>query len=351
MFFRVLIEEREVNEMNLYGQTLENLEKYFESIGEKKFKATQVFEWIYQKREEKIENFSNIKKEIKTQLEQDFKMDIPKIIKREIDIDVEKFLFNLSDDEKIEAVLMRHNYGLSVCVSSQVGCNMGCKFCESGRLKKVRNLETYEMVGQILAIEKEIKERISSVVIMGIGEPLDNYENVIDFIKIINHPKGIAIGSRHITLSTCGIIPKIKLLSDFPLQINLAISLHAPNDELRSKIMPINKAYPLKEVIEAVKEYIKKTNRRVTIEYILLKNVNDSIAHAHELATLLRGMNVYVNLIPYNETNHIEFKKSEKKSIDAFYQTLQKEKINVTVRREFGSKISAACGQLRSKEV
>ena len=351
MFFRVLIEEREVNEMNLYGQTLENLEKYFESIGEKKFKATQVFEWIYQKREEKIENFSNIKKEIRNQLEQDFKMDIPKIIKREIDIDVEKFLFNLSDDEKIEAVLMRHNYGLSVCVSSQVGCNMGCKFCESGRLKKVRNLETYEMVGQILAIEKEIKERISSVVIMGIGEPLDNYENVIDFIKIINHPKGIAIGSRHITLSTCGIIPKIKLLSDFPLQINLAISLHAPNDELRSKIMPINKAYPLKEVIEAVKEYIKKTNRRVTIEYILLKNVNDSIAHAHELATLLRGMNVYVNLIPYNETNHIEFKKSEKKSIDAFYQTLQKEKINVTVRREFGSKISAACGQLRSKEV
>ena len=337
--------------MNLYGQTLENLEKYFESIGEKKFKATQVFEWIYQKREEKIENFSNIKKEIKTQLEQDFKMDIPKIIKREIDIDVEKFLFNLSDDEKIETVLMRHNYGLSVCVSSQVGCNMGCKFCESGRLKKVRNLETYEMVGQILAIEKEIKERISSVVIMGIGEPLDNYENVIDFIKIINHPKGIAIGSRHITLSTCGIIPKIKLLSEFPLQINLAISLHAPNDELRSKIMPINKAYPLKEVIEAVKEYIKKTNRRVTIEYILLKNVNDSIAHAHELATLLRGMNVYVNLIPYNETNHIEFKKSEKKSIDAFYQTLQKEKINVTVRREFGSKISAACGQLRSKEV
>ena len=337
--------------MNLYGQTLENLEKYFESIGEKKFKATQVFEWIYQKREEKIENFSNIKKEIRTQLEQDFKMDIPKIIKREIDIDVEKFLFNLSDDEKIEAVLMRHNYGLSVCVSSQVGCNMGCKFCESGRLKKVRNLETYEMVGQILAIEKEIKERISSVVIMGIGEPLDNYENVIDFIKIINHPKGIAIGSRHITLSTCGIIPKIKLLSDFPLQINLAISLHAPNDELRSKIMPINKAYPLKEVIESVKEYSKKTNRRVTIEYILLKNVNDSIACAHELANLLRGMNVYVNLIPYNETNHIEFKKSEKKSIDAFYQTLQKEKINVTVRREFGSKISAACGQLRSKEV
>ena len=246
---------------------------------------------------------------------------------------------------------MRHNYGLSVCVSSEVGCNMGCRFCESGRLKKVRNLEAYEMVGQIIQIEKEINERIKSVVIMGIGEPLDNYQNVMNFIKIINDPKGLAIGARHITLSTCGLIPKIKELSTFPLQINLAISLHAPNDELRSSLMPINKAYPLKDVIAAVKEYIEKTNRRVTMEYILLKDVNDSIACAHELATLLRGMNVYVNLIPYNETNHLEFKKSSQKAIDAFYQSLQKEKINVTVRREFGSKISAACGQLRSKEL
>ena len=337
--------------MNLYQMTLENLEKYFASIGEKKFKAVQVFEWLYQKREENIANFSNIKKEIRDKLQQDFKTDLPKIIKRETDVDVDKFLFLLHDGEKIEAVLMRHDYGLSVCVSSQVGCNMGCKFCESGRLKKVRNLSTDEMVGQILVIEKVMKERIRSVVIMGIGEPLDNYENVLDFIKIINHPKGIAIGARHITLSTCGIIPKIQLLSELPLQINLAISLHAPNDELRNKLMPINKAYPLPKLIEAVKEYSKKTNRRVTIEYILLKNVNDSVFHAYELAGLLRGMNVYVNLIPYNETKPIEFKKSEKKNIDLFYQTLKEEKINVTVRREFGSKISAACGQLRSKEV
>ena len=337
--------------MNLYQMTLENLEKYFASIGEKKFKAVQVFEWLYQKREENIANFSNIKKEIRDKLQQDFKTDLPKIIKRETDVDVDKFLFLLHDGEKIEAVLMRHDYGLSVCVSSQVGCNMGCKFCESGRLKKIRNLSTDEMVGQILVIEKVMKERIRSVVIMGIGEPLDNYENVLDFIKIINHPKGIAIGARHITLSTCGIIPKIKLLSELPLQINLAISLHAPNDELRNKLMPINKAYPLPKLIEAVKEYSEKTNRRVTIEYILLKNVNDSVYHAHELASLLRGMNVYVNLIPYNETKPIEFKKSEKKNIDLFYQTLKEEKINVTVRREFGSKISAACGQLRSKEV
>lgn len=337
--------------MSIYGLTREELEQYFLTINEKKFKALQIFEWLYQKKERNIANFSNIKKEIRERLQKDFSFDLPTIVKREIDEDVEKFLFKLSDNEHIEAVLMRHNYGLSVCVSSEVGCNMGCRFCESGRLKKVRNLEAYEMVGQIIQIEKEINERIKSVVIMGIGEPLDNYQNVMNFIKIINNPKGLAIGARHITLSTCGLIPKIKELSTFPLQINLAISLHAPNDELRSSLMPINKAYPLKDVIAAVKEYIEKTNRRVTMEYILLKDVNDSIACAHELATLLRGMNVYVNLIPYNETNHLEFKKSSQKAIDAFYQTLQKEKINVTVRREFGSKISAACGQLRSKEL
>ncbi len=337
--------------MNLYGLTRQELEQYFVRIGEKKFKATQVFEWLYQHRVNSMEEFSNIKKEIREQLQKDFSLELPKVIKREVDTDVEKYLFELEDQERIEAVLMRHNYGLSVCVSSEVGCNMGCKFCESGRLKKVRNLETHEMVGQILVIESLIKERISSVVIMGIGEPLDNYDNVIRFIKIINDAKGISIGARHITLSTCGIIPKIKDLSELEIQINLAISLHAPNDTLRNKLMPINKAYPLKELIKTIKDYIKKTNRRVTIEYILLKDVNDKKEHAKELANLLRGMNVYVNLIPYNETNHIEFKKSDKQTIDDFYETLQQEKIQVTVRREFGSSISAACGQLRSKEV
>ncbi len=337
--------------MNLYGYTKENLEEYFLHIHEKKFKATQVFEWLYQKRISNIDDFSNIKKEIRDKLKEDFTLELPKMIKREIDEDAEKYLFELADSEKIEAVLMRHNYGLSVCVSSQVGCNMGCKFCESGRLKKVRNLNTDEMVGQILQIESIIKERISSVVIMGIGEPLDNYDNVIKFIQIINDPKGIQIGARHITLSTCGLIPKIKELSELPLQINLAISLHAPNDTLRSLIMPINKVYPIKDLIKTLQDYIAKTNRRVTIEYIMLNGVNDKIEHAKELAKLLRGMNVYVNLIPYNETNHIEFHKSKKESIDRFYDTLQQEKINVTIRREFGIKISAACGQLRSKEV
>ncbi|MBR1679260.1 MAG: 23S rRNA (adenine(2503)-C(2))-methyltransferase RlmN [Bacilli bacterium] len=337
--------------MNIYGITREKLEEYFLGIGEKKFKAIQILEWFYQKRVHSFEECSNIKKEVIERLKSDFSLRLPNIIKREMDGDTEKFLFELEDKERVEAVLMKHNYGNSLCVSSEVGCNMGCKFCESGRLKKIRNLKSSEMVGQILQVEKESGVRISSVVIMGIGEPLDNYENVIDFIKIINDAKGLAIGARHITLSTCGIVPKIYELSELPLQINLALSLHAPNDELRSKLMPINKAYPLNELMVAVKDYISKTNRRVTMEYVLLKGVNDSLEQAIELAKLLRGLNVYVNLIPYNETSHIEFQKSEKKRIDAFYDALVKQHINVTIRKEFGSKISAACGQLRSKEL
>ncbi len=336
---------------NIYSVTKEDLEAYFLEKNEKKFKAIQIFEWLYQKRENNIENWSNIKKETKEKLIQDFAFDMPEIIKREQDQLTEKYLIKLNDQEHIEAVLMRHDYGNSVCVSSQVGCNMGCAFCESGRLKKIRNLETYEMVCQILLIEELIKERISSVVIMGIGEPLDNYDNVINFIKIINDAKGIAIGARHITLSTCGLIPKIKELSNLPLQINLAISLHASNNELRNQLMNVNKMYNIVDLINTIKDYIDKTNRRVTIEYVMLNNINDGIANAKELADLLKGMNIYVNLIPYNETNHLEFKKSTKEQILKFYDTLKKNKINVTIRKEFGSKISAACGQLRSKEV
>ena len=337
--------------MNLYGLTRKELEDYFLSIGEKKFKATQVYEWLYDKRVTSISEFSNIKKDVRDKLNEDFTIKLPTIIQHQSDRDAEKFLFNLEDNEKIEAVVMYHNYGISVCVSSEVGCNMGCKFCESGRLKKVRNLWAYEMVGQILAIESVLQKKISSVVIMGIGEPLDNYLEVIKFIKIINDAKGLMIGARHITLSTCGLIPKIKELSNLDLQINLAISLHASNDTLRNKIMPINKVYPLPDLILCIKEYINKTNRRVTIEYIMLKGINDEKSNALELAILLRGLNVYVNLIPYNETNNLGFKKSDKAKVDAFYDTLKKEHINVTVRREFGSNIDAACGQLRSKNI
>lgn len=334
---------------NLFGVTKEYLEKYFLSSGEKKFKATQVFEWLYQHKEWDITKFSNIKKEIQEKLMSDFDTSFIKIEIVEEGTLVKKFLFRLLDGEKIEAVLMEHDYGLSVCVSSQVGCNMGCRFCESGRLKKVRNLETYEIVEQILLIEKYVSKRIDSVVMMGIGEPFDNYDNIINFIKIINDAKGLTIGARHITVSTCGLVPKIKEFSELDLQVNLALSLHAPSDEVRNKIMPINKAYNIDTVIHAIKDYIAKTNRRVTIEYVMLNMVNDNKEDALLLAKLLRGMNVYVNLIPYNETNNIDFSKSDKKRIDIFYNTLKENGINVTVRREFGGNIKAACGQLRSE--
>ena len=335
--------------MNLYGLTREKLENYFLSINEKKFKALQVFEWIYDKRIKSLDECSNIKKEIILKMKEDLSLELPKLITRQVEEETEKYLFELSDKEHVEAVLMKHNYGTSVCVSSQVGCNMGCKFCESGRLKKRRNLEVHEMVGQLLKIEEETKTRISSVVVMGIGEPFDNYDNLIDFIKIINDAKGLAIGARHITVSTCGIVPKIYDFSNFPLQVNLAISLHAPNNELRNKLMPINKAYPMDILKKAIEEYIEKTNRRVTIEYIMLKDVNDNLACAKELCEYLKGLNVYVNLIPYNETSHIEYLRSSKDAIDSFYTYLNNHNIQVTVRREFGSKISAACGQLRSE--
>lgn len=337
--------------MNIYGIKREDLENYFLDINEKKFKALQVFEWLYEKKVSSFFSMTNIKKDLQDKLDKDFSFRMIKIQKKQEDKETKKYLFKLFDGNFVEAVLMQHDYGLSVCVSSEVGCNMGCAFCESGRLKKVRNLDSYEMVQQILLIEDDIKKRISSVVIMGIGEPLDNYDNVLDFIKIINDAKGLAIGARHITLSTCGIIPKMRDLINEALQVNLAVSLHAPNSQLRDKIMPINKAYKLNDLMDTIKEYIQKTNRRVTIEYVMLNNVNDNDTQALELAALLKGLNVYVNLIPYNETNHIEFKRSNKDRILKFYDILKKKGINVTIRREFGSNIDAACGQLRSKEV
>ena len=333
---------------SIYNLNMNDLEEYFLSHSEKKFKAVQVFEWLYQKKVKSFDKMTNLKNDVREMLKKDFFFGNIKVLKQETDVDVKKFLFELDDKERVEAVLMYHDYGNSLCISTQVGCNMGCKFCESGRLKKVRNLETYELVLQILTIEEILKERISHVVVMGIGEPFDNYNNLVKFIDIINHNKGLAIGSRHITVSTCGIIPKIKEFMMLPYQVNLAISLHAPNNEIRDKIMPINKVYRLEELIKTLKEYIKKTNRRVTFEYVLLSGINDSIDCAKELAKLVKGMNCYINLIPYNETNNIDFKRSSSIQITKFYDILKQSKINVTTRREFGSKISAACGQLRS---
>lgn len=328
-----------------------DLIEYLESIGYKKFVAKQLYEWIYQKRVFDYSKMTNIKKELIDRLSNELDISMLKLRTRQTSDLTNKYLFELSDGNLIEAVLMKHDYGNSVCVSSQVGCNMGCSFCESGRLKKVRDLLPGEIVRQILMIEDDIKERISSVVVMGIGEPFDNYNNIMNFIRIINDPNGIAIGARHITVSTSGLVPKIYEYASEDLQTNLAISLHAPNNELRSKIMKVNKAYPIEELIKAIKDYIDKTNRRVTIEYIMLRGVNDTLECANELADLLKGMNVYVNMIPYNETSHIEYKKALKTDIDAFYDTLKKRGINVTVRREFGAGIDAACGQLRASEV
>lgn len=326
-----------------------DLENFFLEHGYKKFVVNQIFDWLYVKRNFDITTWSNISNDTKKFITDNFSFDFIKIIRKQTDNLTSKYLFDLNDNNFIEAVLMHHDYGYSICVSSQVGCNMGCHFCESGRLKKVRNLETFEMVEQILLIEQESNIRIDSVVIMGIGEPFDNYDNVMNFIRIINDPKGIQIGQRHITVSTCGLIPKIKQFMNEDLQVNLAISLHAPNNEIRNQIMQVNKVYNIDILIDTLKEYINVTNRRVTLEYVMLNNINDSVSCANELADLIHGMNVYVNLIPYNETNHLEFKKST--NIDQFFDTLKKRKINVTVRKEFGGKIDAACGQLRSKEV
>lgn len=336
---------------NIYNYTKEDLENYFLKIGESKFRASQVFDWLYIKRAKSFDEMTNLKKDLIKYLKENLSMERLKLVTVQKDVDVRKYLFELHDGKTIEAVLMKHDYGNSLCVSSQVGCNMGCRFCESGRLKKLRNLETFELVLQILAVEEDVKERVSHVVLMGIGEPFDNYDNVMRFINIINDPKGINIGIRHITVSTCGLVPKIRKFTNEKTGVNLAISLHAPTDEIRNKIMPINKAYKIKDIMDAITDYIKITNRKVTFEYILLKDVNDGKECALKLANLLKGLNCYVNLIPYNETSHIEYKTSDKVTIARFYDILKKNSINVTIRREFGSKVSAACGQLRSEQI
>ena len=335
---------------SIYGMSLKDLEEYFLSHNDKKFRATQIYDWLYRKNVTSFDDMTNLKKDVIELLKNDFYLRTLELKKVERDTLVNKYLFYLQDGEKIEAVLMRHDYGNSICISTQVGCNMGCKFCESGRLKKVRNLTAGEMTEQILQVQEDIGDRVSHVVLMGIGEPFDNYDEVTKFIEIINHDLGLAIGARHITVSTCGLIPKIKEFMNFPYQVNLAISLHAPTDELRRQIMPVANAYPLKDLMQTIRKYIAKTNRRVTFEYILLQGINDSKECAESLAKLVSGMNCYINLIPYNETENIGYKRSKEETIREFYDILKKNHTSVTKRKEFGSKISAACGQLRSKK-
>lgn len=337
---------------HIYGYTTEMLKDYLLSNSEKPFRSNQLIEWLYRHKITSFSEITNMKKEFIAKLENDFVIDNLELVTKQESFDgTIKFLFRLADFNLIETVLMKHDYGYSVCVTTQVGCNMGCAFCASGMKKKLRNLETYELVLQILMVEKLQNIKVSHVVVMGIGEPFDNYDNVLNFLKIINYPLGLEIGSRHITVSTCGLVDKIYTYADFDLQVNLAISLHAPNDKLRDELMPINKAYPLKELVKAIEYYIEKTNRRVTIEYILLKDVNDTYKHANELADLLHGLNVYINLIPYNEVKEKPYKRSTKDAMHAFYDQLKKRSLNVTLRREQGSDIDAACGQLRSKHI
>lgn len=335
---------------NIYDFTLKELEDYFVSIGDKKFRATQIYEFLYKKRLDDVHLMTNISKKIQEHLLTNISFEKIKLVVKQEDKDVKKYLFELLDGQRIESVLMYHDYGISICVSSQVGCNMGCRFCESGRLKKVRNLEAYEIVQQILMIEEEIGERITHVVVMGIGEPFDNYDNLMRFVRIINEPKGIGLGSRHITISTCGLIPGIQKFMNEEGQVNLAISLHAPNDEIRRQIMPIAQVYDMDSLFQVIREYISKTNRRVTMEYIMLESINDSKECALELAGRLKDLNCYVNLIPYNETENIGYKRTNTSQIRKFYDILKKKNINVTIRKEFGSKVDAACGQLRANQ-
>lgn len=339
---------------NIYNYELSKLEALMLSLGQKKFRATQLFSWLYLKGATSFDEMTDISLSFREQLKEMFYISKPKIstVQKSYDGTI-KLLLELDDHSKVETVLMRYDYGNALCVSSQVGCNMGCKFCASGLLKKKRNLETGEIVGELLVMNDLLKEegsKVTHIVIMGTGEPFDNYENVIDFMKIVNNPKGFEIGARHITVSTSGIVPKIHEYAQLDFQFNLAISLHAPNDSLRSELMPINKPYPLKELIKEIKYYTKKTDRRVTFEYILLKDLNDTLDHAKQLSSLLKGINCYVNLIPYNEVSTLPYKRSDNEQSHLFMDYLKKHGINVTIRKEFGSDIDAACGQLRAKE-
>lgn len=337
---------------NIYDLRLEALESFMETNGQKKFRASQVFDWIYKKKVVTFKEMTNISQEVIDLLEANFEIKtLEKVIESKSVDGTVKYLYGLKDGNLIETVVMNHDYGYSICVTSQVGCNMGCRFCASGILKKKRNLTAGEIMSQIIESERAYGKRISYVVVMGIGEPFDNYEHLMTFLTNANSPKGLEIGARHMTVSTCGIVPKIKEYADEQLQINLAISLHAPNNDVRNQLMPINKAYPIEQVIDAIRYYMTKTNRRITIEYILIDELNDKREHAYELLKLLKGLNVYVNLIPYNEVTEAPFKRSKRENQEAFYDVLKKGGMNATLRKEQGHDINAACGQLRSQNL
>lgn len=340
---------------SLYDYDYEQIQCLAESYGWKKFRGHQIFQWLYRNRVDSVDEMTNLSKETREILKRDFMISPLKMIRKQVAHDgTTKFLFALEDGALVESVLMLFDYGKSICVTTQVGCNMGCAFCASGLTKKKRNLTSGEMVAQFMAVQKELDksgDRLSHIVVMGTGEPFDNYDNVMNFLSTINHDRGLGIGSRHITISTCGIADRIIDFAYEHTQYNLAISLHAPNDQLRSSLMPINKAYPLETLMHALDIYCQENNRRLTFEYILLKGVNDRPEHAAQLARLLKGYNAYVNLIPYNAVDEKGFQGVNHEEAMVFYDQLMKKGIRCTIRKEHGNDIDAACGQLRIKEL
>lgn len=347
-----------MNKQSIYGMTKDQLAAWLLDRGHKRGRAERIWDGLYRKRVTEFAAMEGVHPECLTLLEEHFAAEtLEEHIRQESVDGTIKFLFRLQDGNLIETVLMRHKFGLSVCVTTQVGCNIGCSFCASGLLKKSRDLTSGEIVEQVVKVQLHLDrqgkgERVTHIVVMGIGEPFDNYENMADFLRIIQDPKGLAIGPRHITVSTSGLADKIIEFADSDLQVNLAVSLHAPNNELRTRIMKINKAIPLEKLMAAIDYYLDRTNRRLTIEYILLKGVNDGTAHAQELADLLGDRFVNVNLIPYNPVDeHSQYQRSEQDSVLAFYDVLKKRGLSVSVRLEHGADIDAACGQLRSKQL
>jgi len=336
-------------ERDLKNMDIDELKKLVAEMGEEEYRATQIFKWIY-KGIKSIDEMTDLPKSLKEKLKADYYITSIEILERvRSGEDTVKYAFKLEDGNVIESVLMGYRYGYSVCVSSQVGCGMGCLFCASTIGGVVRNLKASEMVDQVLKIGLDIGCRISNVVIMGSGEPLLNFDEVVKFIKLLNSKEGLNIGMRHITISTCGIVPGIRRLAVLKLPITLSVSLHAPTDVLRERLMPINRKYPIRELMEVCRYYIKSTGRRITFEYVLIEGINDKMEDARMLAKLLKGMLCNVNLIPLNVVEERPFKRPSKERVLNFRNILMENGINVTIRREMGIDINAACGQLRRR--
>ena len=337
---------------NIKDYNLDSLKEEMKEIGEKTFRAEQIFKWLYEEKVTSFDEMLNLSLELREKLKQNYTICNYEIIRKQESFDgTKKYLFDVLDGNAIETVLMSYHHGYSVCVSTQIGCKMGCKFCASTGIKFIRNLTSGEIVEQIIKIEQDTGLRVSNVVFMGIGEPLDNYENVVNAIRIINNQKGINIGARHISISTSGLVPNIYRLAEENIQCTLSISLHATTDEQRSKMMPVNNLYNIEELLKACKDYISKTNRRISFEYALAKDNNDNLEDAKRLIKLLKGMNCHVNLIPINKIENGKFTKSSNENILKFRDYLNEHGIVATIRRELGSDIDAACGQLRRKNL